>query len=247
MRSIAVELLKLRRKRLIVLAFAAVLFTIVTAYLPSISTGRFNWQELFSASMFMLSEVLYLLFGYITGIVFAGEFENNTIESLLSTPISISEVVFGKLAAITAMAIVTLFAAFALTLSAGLVFRFGQIPAGLLGNYLKALAIVVITHLCYIPIYILTSVSTKKTIYPSVIGMAMVAVMMIFAVAEYAGYIPACFPLLIQVEILGNSAYTRDFLHALELATVKPQVVVPLLAVIAILLAPFITRFLRRY
>jgi ABC-type transport system involved in multi-copper enzyme maturation permease subunit len=246
-RSIAVELLKLRRKKLPILIPGVVLFSILTAYLPSISTGWFDWQELFSASMFVFSEVLFLLLGYVTGLVFAGEYEYGTMEPLLSTPVSIAEIVVGKLAAIVCVSFATALSAFAFTLCSRLIFTFGPIPPGLVMAYAKTLIIVVLIHLAFVPAYILASVSTKRVIYPAVFGMAMVAVMMIFAVAKYANYIPSCFPILIQVEMLGKSAYTREFLRTQELASVEPLVAISMLSVIAALPIPFCCRFLRRY
>ena len=193
-RSIAVELLKLRRRRLLILVGGSILFSIITAYLPSISTGRFDWQELLSASMFMLAEILFLVFSYITGVIFAAEYENDTIEAALCTPVPISEIVFGKAFAVVVFAALTVFSAIIFTLCAGAVFRFGRLPVELFGRYCKALAVVVLIQLCFVPFYILASVSTKKTIYPSVFGMLMVTVMMVFAVADYAKYIRPAFP-----------------------------------------------------
>jgi ABC-type transport system involved in multi-copper enzyme maturation permease subunit len=246
-RSIAVELLKLKRKRLLILVGGSILFSIIVAYLPSISTGRFDWHELLSANLFILAEILFLMFSYVTGVIFASEYENGTIETVLSTPVSISEIVFGKVAAIVAFALVTVFGAIIFTLCAGVAFRIGRLPSELFGRYCRALAIIVLIQLCYIPLYILASVSMKKTIYPSVFGMLMIAVMMVFSVADYATYIPPCFPVLIQFEILGGNAYTGEFLHAQDLAVLKPAIGISLMVVIAVLPIPFCRRFLRRY
>ena len=246
-RSIAVELLKLKRKRLLYLIAGAVLFSIVTAYLPSISTGRFDWQELLSASLFIYSEILFLLFSYITGLVFAGEFENGTIDAVMSTPISISEILFGKAIVVVALSGVAMLGAIVGAVSAGITFRFGSLSPELFGRYCSALAIVMLIQLCYVPLYMLVSVSTRKTIYPSVIGMLMVVIMMVFAVADYAAYIPPCFPVLIHAEILGGNAYTTEFLHAQTLATMSRPVGVALLCAFALLPIPFCRRYFRRY
>ena len=245
--SISVELLKLRRRRLLILVGGSILFSIGTAYLPSISPGRFDWQELLSSSVFILAELLFLVFSYITGVIFASEYENDTIEAVLSTPVSITEIVFGKVSAVVAFAVVTVLGAISFSLCAGLAFRLGPLPVELFVRYCRALAAIVLMQLCYVPLYILASVSTKKTIYPAVFGMLMVAVMMVFAVADYAMYIPPCFPVLIQLEILGRNAYIGEFLRAQELAVVKPPVAVSLLVAIAVLPIPFCRRFLRRY
>lgn len=247
MRSIVIEVLKLKRRRILILCAGAIIFTIVTSYLPSISTGVFGWQELLSSSIFMLGEILFLLFSYIAGTIFAGEYENNTIEPMLSAPVSITEIVFGKSVAIAATAGATMITAIALTLFSGVIFRFGRLPGELFGRYTAALVIVILMHLCYIPAYVYLSVSTKKTIFPSVFGMAMVVVMMIFAVADYAAYIPPCYPVLIQVRILGTNAYTDQFLHARQLALIKPSVAAALLAAVAILPVVPCRRFYRRF
>lgn len=209
--SAAIESIKLRRRGIPFLAAGASLFTLLVTCLPSIETGVLDWPELFSSSQFIFNQVQFLILSFFTGLVFAGEFESDTFDTLAVSPVSFPVIILGKILVILGLLIITVFCTFGLILAAGAVLRCPNFSDLLLGRYLLSTLCTVLLHSAFIPFYIMTSLIGRKILYTSIAGMVMVAIAMIFLISDFGVFIPSCIPALLQFRILGLNAYSQFF------------------------------------
>ena len=206
-----IEIFKVKRKGLLPLIIGGGLLSILVSYLPSIETKRFDWPELFSASQFIFNQILFLLGGYISGMMFAGEYENNTMDCLAASPIKKSLIVYGKVLAAFFLLFCSVVCAIVLAMAAGAFAGCENFSGVLFGRYLAACFAALALHTAFLPLYMLIGELGKKTLYPSIAGMGMIIFALLFLPKGFSVYFPPCVPALALLSILGNNSYVEFF------------------------------------
>ena len=136
--AVGAEFLKIKRRGLPYLFGGAALFSVLVSYLPSIESEIFDWQELLSAGQFVHNQVLFLLASYVTGFIFAGEYENRTVESVFSTPITPGKLAVSKIFTVLALSSVSAVWTAGFSMLSGVVFGFGRLSQSLSSSYVRS-------------------------------------------------------------------------------------------------------------
>ena len=206
MNSVASEILKLKRNRLVlILVTCVVLSPLLTPLLIGI---RNNGLHDLGWSMYALQSQLpiylcTLAFTIITAsIMFAGEFQMRTINALFSSTGSRISICGAKLVAMLIILGVTIIPTGLVNLIVGAVATDYGISGPELLKYAQALLWSVPSYFALVPTAVLLSVLLKKPALVSIIYFA--AVIMVFPFYEQALFIPPLLPMHLAMRLLSK-------------------------------------------
>ncbi len=206
-----IELMKMKRKGLLLILAGASIFIVLVSFLPSLLEDDFTWHELLSASLFMYGMLLFQITSFITGSIFAGEYENNTMELIAASPTPMHLVIIAKTAAVICLLLFEVIFTCLFTIIAGTIFNCPGFSIDLFGNYLPAAAATMLIHMGFISFYIMISELGRKALYTAVSGIGFSVLAFLFLGKYYADFLPFCIPALTQFQILGKNNYTEFF------------------------------------
>jgi len=206
------ELLKLKRTILPwIVALGGILPACIALLMVSSENSKVTWELLAVSSLNYMNMSALLLIAVFIGLIFAGEYNTNTISILFTYPVSRFRFYIGKLITILIVVIVIYLVLFISTLAFGIA-GVKNFPSGeFLVKFFKFSLVVAVLNFVFVPVTVLACNLVKGVATSVVTGMCYVLVYMCFLGSDSGLYIPVCTPsMIISNSFVSNSINATD-------------------------------------
>ncbi|WP_053957278.1 ABC transporter permease [Inediibacterium massiliense] len=177
------------------------------------------WKEYFTSAI-MLINILFGIgfFSLLTGFIYSREYQENTINTMFTYPISRMQFFISKLIVILMLIIVTIISSFIILLLLGLSIKHEPLTFNILLYYTKVYIFMIIMHYALIPVAAFLGIHNKSIIPPIILGVSAMAFSIIIMNTPFNTLFPWSVPTILSPHENGRT-YTNYTLGIVTLST----------------------------
>lgn len=138
------------------------------------------------------------IFAVLTGYIFSREYQENTINSMFTYPISRVQFFAGKLVVMLILIFITFVSSFILSVLFGLTIKHETLTVGILLYYLKTYLLMVLMHFSLVPIMAFLSIYNKSIIPPIIVGVIAITLNLIIINTPFNTLFPWSIPVIMS-------------------------------------------------
>lgn len=167
------------------------------------------WEDYFKDVEMIINMLIGIgLFSVLAGFIFSREYQENTVNSMFTYPISRMQFFVGKLIVMFILIFITLISAFILSVFSGLILKHETLTFSILLYYAKAYIFMVIMHFALIPIVAFLSIYNKSIIPPIIVGVSAITLNIIVINTKLNTLFPWSIPTILSPNENGRT-YTN--------------------------------------
>lgn len=204
------ELKKARSLNIWWLVLAGGILPGIITWLTFYHQEKAGWFEFAGRSLLSFNVQSLLTFAAFAAYLWAREYEENTIETVLCYPFPRLHLLLVKLALLFLVVAFTIALFFFTTLIAGRGMLASGMPKELMWKLIKALVHTGILHFLLMPVYLCVAMITRISISGLIFGIINMCICMAFSHTGFLQYMPLCIPYVLGDHLLGMNSLTAD-------------------------------------
>lgn len=176
---------------------------VLLQFLTSDERLLFTWEEILKRSETVSGIAGPVLFSLLAGYVFAREYKDKIINTLLVYPFPRKHFFLAKLLVISCTTAVTTGLSYIIVLSSGFLYARDQLSLALFGEHLRTAAVMAVMQIALMPAAVMTSLLWKSMIAPSALGAGVFIPMVVFSNTGLGEWFPWSIPLMTLLRLNG--------------------------------------------
>lgn len=157
------------------------------------------WKDYFTLIEMMINLLIGIgLFSILAGFIFSREYQENTVNSMFTYPISRMQFFVGKLIVMFILIFITLISSFIVSVFLGLIIKHEPLTLSILLYYAKTYIFMAIMHFALIPILAFLSIYNKSIIPPIIVGVSAIALNLIVINTKFNTLFPWSIPTILS-------------------------------------------------
>lgn len=179
-----------------------------------------DWNDYVSIAASVFN--LFMAVGFFTliaGFIFSREYQENTINTMFTYPISRVQFFAGKLIVMLILISITTMTSFILLMTSGIIIKHEPLTANMLLTYGKSYVLMIIMHFALVPIMAFLSIYNKNMIPSLILGISAVCVNIIILNTPFNTVFPWTVPSVLSPHIDGRT-YTNYLFGEINLIVI---------------------------
>lgn len=212
LRSLYIEIIKLKRSTMLLVSVLGVAVAPLLNYLIFLSLKR-NLPSIMSAEryfeqgyIFLTALIATMIFGLIGTYVFDREYQEKTLDNMLTIPIGRAEVIISKMIILLGWIIFLVLFTFGLSIFLNYMGVFVELNGTILFKYLRIYILTGVLHFALIPVIILITLVFKSYIYSIGFSIFVTITSLVITNTKYGELFPWSLPYLL-------AAYKGNFYY----------------------------------
>lgn len=177
------------------------------------------WKDYFTTNEMLINAMLGIaFFSVLAGYIFSREYQENTVNSMFTYPISRIQFFISKLVVILILISITLISSFILAMLLGLTIKHEPLTFSVLLYYAKTYIFMIIMHFALIPIVAFLAIYYKSILPPIILGVGATTVSLIMMNTPFNTVFPWSIPVILSPQE-NEGTYTNYALGIIVLCT----------------------------
>lgn len=177
------------------------------------------WENYFTDAVMMINMLMAIgLFSLLAGYIFSREYQENTINTMFTYPISRIRFFISKLIVMLILISITLAGSFILLVFLGLTINHETLTLGILLYYIKTYIFMIAMHFALIPIVAFLCIYNKSIIPPIILAVSAITLNLIIMNTPFNTLFPWSIPTILSPHQNGRT-YTNYTLGIIVLCT----------------------------
>ncbi len=198
-RILYTEFLKIKKSKillLIPLSSLIPLLLILLIYLSDTEQRMVGWEHYLGHVLLIMSNLTPPVFTLFTGYIFSREYSDNTIDAMITYPISRVGILVSKMLVMVPVVLLIMSLSFVFGIVIGKFLLYDSLSFEVIVEYAKIYLLVSILHLTLVPVAATVSIISKNIIASATTALATFLFVIVFLNTEYNVFIPWCVPTL---------------------------------------------------
>ncbi|NNU77854.1 ABC transporter permease [Clostridium estertheticum] len=177
------------------------------------------WKDYFTTNEMLVNVMLGIaFFSVLAGYIYSREYQENTVNSMFTYPISRMQFFISKLVVVLILISITLISSFILAILLGLTIKHEPLTFSILLYYAKTYIFMIIMHFALIPIVAFLAIYYKSIVPPIILGVGATTVSLIIMNTPFNTLFPWTIPTILSPHENGRT-YTNYALGIIVLCT----------------------------
>ena len=198
-RILYTEFMKIKKSKillLIPLSSLIPLLLILLIYLSDTEQRMVGWEHYLGHILLTMNSLTPPVFILFTGYIFSREYSDNTIDAMITYPISRVGILVSKMLIMVPVVLLIMFISFSFGLALGKFLLYDSLSLVVIVEYAKIFLFVSILHLTLVPLAATVSIISKNIIASAAAALAAFLFAIVFLNTEYNVFTPWCVPTL---------------------------------------------------